>query len=686
MSVGWCCLISAATVDQFSDKNALDRDSMQRVPLGALCLAATLQEHEITPVVVNLDMLYAEWLNRDCAVSDRQLYVEYVADHLARLAGTIFGFSSICSSYPLTLRIISALRQRRPEACIILGGPQATATAVATLHGFPAVDVVVRGEGESVLPTLLSSIVAGADLRSVAGITFRSGSNIVQNVEADLLTDLDSLPLPAYHLLPNVKSLDYLPIEIGRGCPFRCTFCSTSQFFRHRFRLKSPKTAVAQMAQLKVTYGLCRFELVHDNFTASRRQAAAFCEELLSLSLGVQWSCSARTDCLDDELIDLMWKAGCRGVFLGVESGSGKIQKCIRKNLNIDEAKKRLRRLNRRKIETAVAFITGFPEETWDDVRDTAHFYLDVMRFDYIEPQITLLSPLAGTPIYKRHKDELIFDDVISDMSFQGVEQDLREREMISSHREVFSSFFSVPTRFVDRQDLNELRYLLINATFDLRWLLIAIRQAIGDFLDVFPEWQQWRRNFGNAEAQQRLQTYYAGPVFRAEFRTYVREVLTRRLPAVAHVFESLAVYQKSYESRTVDTATGQTPRNPSRVPLPGRSRPQLAPGLTVATIEADYSQILACLRHGGRLSRIVKRSSTVLTRGDGRRVKTLQLSPLSAELVALCDGEHTLQEIVRAFGRRRPKIFGIDSDKACLIGLRLLQKQGILKIALPST
>ena len=112
-------------------------------------------------------------------------------------------------------------------------------------------DVIVRGEADESFPRLLESLPNRSRLARIPGITYRDGSRVVRNMDAPPVLDLDALPLPAYHLLPGVRSARSLSLEIGRGCPFACTFCSTSDFFHRQFRLKSDSVVIAQMTKLE---------------------------------------------------------------------------------------------------------------------------------------------------------------------------------------------------------------------------------------------------------------------------------------------------------------------------------------------------------------------------------------------------------------------------------------------------
>jgi radical SAM superfamily enzyme YgiQ (UPF0313 family) len=519
------CLVGAPTAHEFDDRAMAEGDALRAIaehaPLGVLSLAAVLEERGLHPEVVDLNRLYYDF--RHTNERNENDFGRFAAYYFRERQFDFVGFGSVCSSYPVTLRIACEVKRQQPASIVAFGGPQASAVDVATLEAYSPIDLVVRGEAEATLPELLEALSEDRQPDDIPGITFRRDGKIVRTPDAGGITDLDSLPFPAFHLLPDMGTCRFMPLELGRGCPFACTFCSTNDFFRRRFRLKSPARMLEEMRRVKATYGIDTFELVHDMFTVDRKRVAAFCEALLESSDKFYWGCSARTDCIDEELIELMASAGCRGIFFGIETGSARMQKIIDKRLDLVDSAARVRACDKSKIKTAVSLIVGFPEETQDDLRSTVGFFMDSLRYDHADPQLVILAPLAGTPIHRQHKENLFLEDADSDMSYRGWDQGPEEKKMIAEHPDIFPNFYSVPTLFLDHEFLKELRDFLLNGIKTARQLLRELRLAGADMLYVFEEWRAWRRN-GKADlARNDLAAYYASDSFPQDLFEFVK-------------------------------------------------------------------------------------------------------------------------------------------------------------------
>ncbi len=683
------CLISAPTANDFDDPEIVESDAVrvtaQHAPLGILSLAAVLEENGLVPTIIDLNRLYYDHLRSEERREKGMDFAAYAGHHCENLSFDVWGFSTICSSYPLTLRIAREVKRAHPAAHVLLGGPQASAVDAQTLQSFPFVDCILRGEAERTLPMLMAAISEGQSYSDIPGLTFRQRDRIERNPGARIIQDLDALPFPAFHLYPHMQGSEIAPIELGRGCPFACTFCSTSDYFRRRFRLKSPNRILAEMKRVNESYGIKSFDLVHDLFTVDRKRVVAFCKALIESGDKFFWGCSARTDCIDDELIALMTRAGCRGIFFGIETGSARMQKTINKRLDLDEAASRIKSAAARKIKTAVSLITGFPDETMQDLRDTVGFFVDALRFDHTDPQLGLLAPLAGTVLYKQHQDRLIFDDVVSDMSFQGWQQDPVDRRMIADYPDIFPNFYSIPTAYLDRRFVKELRSFMLNGVSYFRWLLVGLHQDSGDLTEVFALWREWRETHKGPYPDNNSTHYYATRTFQADMVEFVR---TYYLPQKGKAIVALTAL--------TDYATpSDAGREKSKSASDGRDQewpkdcggligPELTPVMAkdtqVTKLGADYGKIVQVLRRKGRLDRVPSRPVTLVTRPTPQKTTdVIQASPASATLLALIDGKRTVQEIADQFSTIEGDVMGVPAATACMVGLELLRRQGLV-------
>ena len=686
------CLISAPTANRF-DHRAVDEMEAARImgelaPVGILSLAAVLEAKGLQPEVVDLNRVYYSWL-RD---SNRTKidFCGFAGDYFASRDFDFFGFSTVCSSYPVTLRIAGEVKRAHGKSMVVLGGPQASVVDVSTMRAFPFIDLVVRGEAEHTLPELVDALATDRSLATIPGITFRRNEDgeIVRTQAAPLVSDLDALPFPAFHLFPDVRFCRHFPLELGRGCPFACTFCSTNDFFRRSFRLKSPAQMIADMRRVKQTYGVNSFELVHDMFTVDRKRVVAFCEALLESKEEFYWGCSARTDCVDEELIALMSKAGCRGIFFGIETGSKRMQKIIDKGLELNDSAERVRSCDKFKINTAVSLMAGFPDETMDDLRDTAAFFVDSLRYDHADPQLSILAPLSDTPIQRQHKDSLVLNDDVADMSYRGWQQAPQDHALIAEYPEIFSSFYAVPMPHLEREFLKELRDFLLNGMRAFRRLLLGLHQDSGNVVDVFQQWQEWRTKHGAPFVNGDRTLYYAQPGFAEDFLQFVRAhyIPTASKSPLAMItlveYES-AVLGGEHDSNDVRYGSGQSVDGPlahSDELFSPESRPQLLPGVHVVNLPSDYHEIIRRLRQRSPLHDLADRPVKVaICRNTSGPADVRQLTPLSAELLGLCEGNLTVEEITAEFLQRKIEIPGVPANLACVGGLEILRRQRLI-------
>ncbi|RLC75822.1 MAG: B12-binding domain-containing radical SAM protein, partial [Chloroflexi bacterium] len=237
---------------------------------------------------------------------------------------------------------------------VILGGVHPTLLPEDSVS-HPAVDIVVRGEGEYTWEELISALEKGCkpeDLEKIQGLTFKTPSGeIVSTPDRPVIQDLDSLPFPVYHcfkmyLYTNLQpTIDHLPpgrsfpIMTSRGCPYRCSYCS--QIGPRRWRMRSPENVVAEWRWLVKEMGALEIGVLDDTFNIDRERVIRICDLLIKEKLNrIPWIMinGIRANLVDKELLRKMREAGCIRTAFGVESGDQRIlDEVIHKQLTLEQ-------------------------------------------------------------------------------------------------------------------------------------------------------------------------------------------------------------------------------------------------------------------------------------------------------------------------------------------------------------
>ena len=443
--------MNLALVDNFFLGGAEEHPSRARLGphLGLLSLVAMAEGEGHRATVVDPSLL----MFRGDVDPGPGVYRE-MARAILDLDPDIVGFTSLGCNFVSAVRMAGEVRALRADVPILMGGPHPSLLHRAVLEHFPQVDAVVRHEAEATLPPLLAAFEAGRSPRDVQGVSWRDGGTIVENPSAPPIADLDTLPMPAWHAWPLAEHLPaFLRVEIGRGCPFACAFCSTSTFFDRHFRLKSAARIVAELDQLHADHGIAHFDLVHDMLTADRKAVLAFCDAVADR--GYSWNCSARVDRVDRDLLARMRAAGCHEVYYGIETGSQRLQKVLNKRLDLGLVPRVVDHTVQLGMHAVVSFITGFPQEDDSDQRATLDLMGDVIERAPANLSLVLLHnlvPLAGTPLLAEFGNSLAYDGAITDRLARPQDDD--DIALAQSLPAIFVDYHSFEGRLPRRRQL----------------------------------------------------------------------------------------------------------------------------------------------------------------------------------------------------------------------------------------
>ena len=388
---------------------------------------------------------------------DQKAYLPFIREITGRILEIhpkTVSFYALWSDYHVVLRIAKEVKAVAPDIITVLGGPQATSTPEQTLAFADYVDYICTGEGENTVVPFFTALLKNGDLSSVPSVFYRRDGQIVHNHLDAPLCDLNDLPhwddqLYMADYTDTEKDLSspsyFMPIDAGRGCPFRCTFCSTSSIWQHTYRLKSPQKIMDDILYYNQKFGMRSFWFTHDSFAANKKLVNAVCDEILARGLDIKWKCTTRIDCISKELILKMKQTGLAAIELGIETGSPRMQKLINKRLNLQKAEDMISFLLAQDLKVSLFFMYGFPEETEEDLNQTLELLFNSVDKGVNYASLNFCNFNPGTVITNQYMDQLVLDPKIKILkrAIFGYEEEL---DVIRANRDVFPFFYHLDT------------------------------------------------------------------------------------------------------------------------------------------------------------------------------------------------------------------------------------------------
>jgi radical SAM superfamily enzyme YgiQ (UPF0313 family) len=372
-------------------------------PLGLLYVAAALKNADIEVEVIDAQVEGLDYAELEQRI--RKSKPDAVG--MTLMTFTIFDVKQTAE----------LVRKINADIKIAVGGPHVFIYPEETLKQ-PWVDAILIGEGEKNSPQFFKNIFEKEKLSEVPGAGFiDKNGKIVINRPDNLIEDLDSIPFPARELTPYMKYNSVIakrtPITTmftSRGCPYNCLFCNRPHLGK-QFRARSAKSVVDEIKHC-YEMGIREFLIYDDTFTIQRERVVEICNMLIESGLNkkIGFDVRARVNTVDEELLRLMKKAGCERIHYGVESGTEKILKILRKGITLEQALEVFKITKKVGISTLAYFMIGSPCETEEDVEETIRFALK-LNPDFVH--ITITSPFPDTPLYDMAlKENVINSDV----------------------------------------------------------------------------------------------------------------------------------------------------------------------------------------------------------------------------------------------------------------------------------
>lgn len=299
----------------------------------------------------------------------------------------LLGITALTPMIAKTYGAVRIINEIRPDIPVSIGGPHVGAMIKINRYeqifeNNCRIDIAVYGDGEYTMLDIVDRIERGGNITDVKGTVVNNNGRIILNEPREPIENLDELPFPARHLLPEgvyiptPSSYKKLPVKsmiTSRGCPFQCIFCDKS-VFGSKVRFRSPSNVVDEIELLVDKYTAKEIRLWDDNFTLKEDYVEKICNEIRDRRIDFVWSCFGRVNTVNKEMLKNMRSSGCWQIDYGVESGNNDVLRFIKKGFTKEQVVQAFKLTRDTGINIRAFFILGFPTETIETVKETIEF------------------------------------------------------------------------------------------------------------------------------------------------------------------------------------------------------------------------------------------------------------------------------------------------------------------------
>ncbi len=402
----------------------------------------------------------------------------------------LVGFQCYTFDLKFVSDALSAVKRLNKNIVTVIGGPHPSALPGETFKFFEgALDFLFAGEAETGFPKLLDLLASGLkDMGSVPGLAWLENGRLRSNPKA-VVEDLDSLGMPAWDLIhPETypesqhgaffKNFPIAPIMVTRGCPYPCTFCAGNIVSGKKIRRRSIENVLGEITHLKNDFGIREFHIIDDNFTMDTSYAKEFLRRLKSLDLKMSWAVpnGVRMDTLDREMLDLMKDTGLYLVSLGIESGTDKVLKSMKKGITVSRIRDHVKMIKDAGVDMAGFFILGFPGETVETIKETIRFSTEL---PLVRANFFTYLPFPGSESYSELKQKGELGDVDWErfyfMNAAYVPKALTRKQLKGLHRLAFARFYLRPRiMFYQIRSIQSLRHFFFLVKRFFHWIVMG--------------------------------------------------------------------------------------------------------------------------------------------------------------------------------------------------------------------
>ncbi len=339
----------------------------------------------------------------------------------------IVGASCFTDRRAIVFEFLKALKKINSKIINIIGGPHSSILPRQIMSNYDFIDFIVIGEGEQTFSELIDCLITNKNFEKINGLCFRKKNEIIETQKRQPIENLDELPYPRYENFDDISvkfthyddrylfkgrkisALKTASIITSRGCPFQCTYCSTSAYWGRKVRYRSAQNVVDEIEYLYKTHNVEFINIVDDAFTINKKRVLEICKLLIEKKIEICWICETNVKTIDAEMLEIMEKSGCFAINYGVESGAPVILKNIKKNITQSEIINAINLADKFGIIADIFLMVGNPGETNKTINET----LAILK----ETKVSsggwgILTIFPGTELYENcKKNNYINDD-----------------------------------------------------------------------------------------------------------------------------------------------------------------------------------------------------------------------------------------------------------------------------------
>lgn len=394
----------------------IDQAGKSNYHLGAAYMIANLKKHGYRAD------LYVNYHNEG---------IDTIVDSLLKDNPRVVGFTLYDTNYFLVKELCNRIKEKNKSVFVFIGGATATFCYEKILTDCPACDGCVLFEGEVTSVEILQYLDGKRGKSSILNFVYIDNhGELIKNAARKIMTDLDEFPSP--YLSGVIDPIDYyknhknswhrmVQIISSRGCIFSCKYCSNTVLGHKIIRFHSLDRTIEEMKFLKETFVKnrikARVQFMDDIFTFNKKRTLEFCKRVINENIGLEFAIQTRPDCIDEEQMRMLAKAGCVSINFGLENTNpivlNSMGKCLKSKNNegncvesayIEATRKAVRWANENKMYVAVNMITGWENQSYQSYLQDIHF-LEKLGADYVNTASLIFYP--GTAIYQEAADKV---------------------------------------------------------------------------------------------------------------------------------------------------------------------------------------------------------------------------------------------------------------------------------------